>query len=129
MKTFGLASAESYIVGNQATGEAATILGYNTTTGTVTTETAAYTAANAVGNKSFKLNTTLEQFGHQTKVWYSSKSAVGGVYQTVYATFDKATNASITDADYALMTAAQKAPYVAASAYYDDFTAGAVAAT
>ena len=128
MKTFGLASAESYIVGNQATGEAATILGYNTTTGTVTTETAAYTAANAVGNKSFKLNTTLEQFGHQTKVWYSSKSAVGGVYQTVYATFDKATNASITDADYALMTAAQKAPYVAASAYYDDFTAGAVAA-
>ena len=124
-KNFGLTSAESYIVGNQATGEAATKLGYTTAgTGVV----ANYTAANTPTNKAFAITTSLEQFGHQTKVWYSANSAVNGVYQTVYATFDKATNSSITTAEYTALTAPEKAVYTAASAFYDDFNAGAVVA-
>ena len=124
-KNFGLTSAESYIVGNQATGEAATKLGYTTAgTGVV----ANYTAANTPTNKAFAITTSLEQFGHQTKVWYSANSAVNGVYQTVYATFDKATNSSITTAEYTALTAPEKAVYTAASAFYDDFNAGTVVA-
>ncbi|MGN1003482.1 MAG: hypothetical protein ACI4O5_01505, partial [Oscillospiraceae bacterium] len=116
-KVFGLTSAESYIVGNQATGEDYTILGYNA-------NGKAYTAADAAANKSFVLDTALTQFGHQYKIWYNAKASatnIDGAYTTIYATFDKAENSAITSTDYAKLTAAAKKAYVAYSAYHDDF--------
>ena len=120
LRNFGLTSTTSYIVGNQATGESATVLGYDGTTW----NDRAYTAANAANNESFAFTTGLEEFGHQTKVWFDATSQnASGVYTTVYATMDQATNSSITYAEYADLTDAERRAYVARSTYHDDFVA------
>ena len=114
VENFGLTSTTSYIVGNQATGESATVLGY------YNDGTAGYFSADKSSNKSFAITTSLAQFGHQTKVWYNAEAINGGTYTTVYATMDQATNSSITSAEYAKLT--NKTPYVSSSTYHDDFT-------
>ena len=114
-ENFGLTSTTSYIVGNQATGESATVLGY------YNDGTAGYFSADKSSNKSFAITTSLAQFGHQTKVWYNAEAISGGTYTTVYATMDQATNSSITSTEYAQLTAAQRAAYVSSSQYHDDF--------
>ena len=120
LRNFGLTSTTSYIVGNQATGESATVLGYDDNTW----NDRAYTAANAANNESFAFTTGLEEFGHQTKVWFDATSQnASGVYTTVYATMDQATNSSITYAEYADLTDAERRAYVARSTYHDDFVA------
>ena len=115
-ENFGLTSTTSYIVGNQATGESATVLGY------YKDGTAGYFSADKPSNKSFAITTSLAQFGHQTKVWYNAEAISGGTYTTVYATMDQATNSSITSAEYDDLTPAQRAAYVSSSQYHDDFT-------
>ena len=115
-ENFGLTSTTSYIVGNQATGESATVLGY------YNDGTAGYFSADKPSNKSFAITTSLAQFGHQTKVWYNAEAISGGTYTTVYATMDQATNSSITSAEYDDLTPAQRAAYVSSSQYHDDFT-------
>ena len=117
---FGLTSTTSYIVGNQATGESATVLGYDGNTW----NDRAYTAANGANNESFAFTTGLEEFGHQTKVWFDRTAQnTAGTYTTVYATMDQATNSSITYAEYAALTPAERTAYVARSTYHDDFAA------
>ncbi len=116
LENFGLTSTTSYIVGNQATGESATVLGY------YNDGTAGYFSADKPSNKSFAITTSLAQFGHQTKVWYNAEAISGGTYTTVYATMDQATNSSITSAEYDDLTPAQRAAYVSSSEYHDDFT-------
>ncbi|MGN1004609.1 MAG: S-layer homology domain-containing protein [Oscillospiraceae bacterium] len=112
-KVFGLTSKTSYVIGNAATGEACTKLG-------------AYGAA-STGAK-FAIDTTLAQFGHQFKVWYNENATnTAGAYNVIYATYDQATNSSITSTAYANLTDAAKRSYVATSAYHDDFTAAAAA--
>ena len=120
LENFGLTSTTSYIVGNQATGESATVLGYDGNTW----NDRAYTAANGANNESFAFTTGLEEFGHQTKVWFDRTAQnTAGTYTTVYATMDQATNSSITYAEYAALTPAERTAYVARSTYHDDFAA------
>ena len=118
-REFGLTSATSYIVGNQATGEDGTILGYNENKDGSIFST--YSYANNGANKEFNITTGLEEFGHQTKVWYDADSMSKGIYTTVYATMDQATNSSLTEEEYNDLTADEKADFIASSKYHDHF--------
>ena len=118
-REFGLTSATSYIVGNQATGEDGTILGYNENKDGSIFST--YSYANNGANKEFNITTGLEEFGHQTKVWYDADSMSKGIYTTVYATMDQATNSSLTEEEYNDLTADEKADFIASSQYHDHF--------
>ena len=100
-KTFGLTSDFGYVVGNQATGETATILGEYPVVKTLSNTERSWTLKLAT-------ETGLDMFGHYAKVWYNAKS-VGA--KTVYASYDKATSATVTYAEYNALKAADKANY------------------
>ncbi len=106
---YGLTNHQGIVLGNQATGEKATKIGFGinqlvaatdpqvmNNSGSYTyTDTAATTAAGNV-TMAFDAETGLDLFGHKVKVWYNAN---GGTHKT-YAVFDKAVlSATITASD------------------------------
>ena len=97
---YGLTNHQGIVLGNQATGEKATKIGFGinqlaaatdpqvmNNSGSYTyTDTAATTAAAGNVTMAFDAETGLDLFGHKVKVWYNAN---GGTHKT-YAVFDKA---------------------------------------
>ena len=85
-REFGLTDDTGIVVGNQATGEDATMVAFDK-------DGVSYDYDNG---KDFDTTTGLDLYGHQVKVWYDAKDTGA---KTTYALFDEATKAETVIAD------------------------------
>lgn len=97
---FGLTGRTGIVVGNQATGESVTKMGFGTNGGQYFYGGANLTKSNnpaASGQVSnFDHDTPLGQFGHANRVWYDGNNNSGGAGKFhTYAWIDKATKADV----------------------------------